>query len=1056
VNRPEPPAARSEADETARVEALQRLGVLDTPAEALLDSLTRSAAATCQAPVALVNLLDRKRQWVKSHAGPDLPEMPREDSLCSLVVDSGAYLEIPDTRADPRVSAKPCVREGPRVAFYAGAPLTTPEGHVIGTLCVLDDRPRAGGLTPPQRAALQELAQAVMQALLLRQAAHRALHSSSEQMFRELSESCPIGIFHTDAQGKCIYTNPQWQAIYGMSLEESLGDGWARGLHPDDRAEAFRIWEAVTTTGRPFDHAFRVLRPDQSVVHVRVRGRAITLPDGSTGGYVGSVVDISDEVEARRQLLASNDFLARAEQIAGVGAWRTNLVTREIQWTNQTRLIYELPADYEPRGDEHRRYFSAEAQETIRRTMLACMESGEPWDVQLPMTTARGRQIWVRSIGQFERRDGKPYALVGALQDVTESHVARAALERSEERLHRALEGSGLALWDLDVPAETIYLSEQWSVMLGGEAKEMRSTADALLELVPAEDLPRIQQALAPVLQGASPRYVVQHRVRRNDGSLLWIHSEGRVAESDADGVPVRMVGTNRDITQSRQAEEELRVARDAADAANRAKSHFLATMSHEIRTPLNGIIGMTKLMLDEPLTPELRRHADLIDRSAHSLQSLVNDILDVSKIEAGQMEIERVPFDLHELIEDLATLYRLRATEKSLLFRVRLDPQVPQHVLADPTRLRQVLVNLLGNALKFTSTGWIGLDVKAVREAAAFVVEFCVADTGVGIPQEVQPQLFTRFMQGDSSTSRKFGGSGLGLSIVRQLVSLMGGTVAVSSAPGRGSRFTVTLPLLAAEEEPQAASLWHELPAPSGGVRILVAEDNTTNQVVAFGMLRKLGYSDVSIASDGDETCREALRERFDVILMDCQMPGMDGYEATRRLREAGCTSAIIAMTANAIKGDRERCIEAGMNDYLAKPIDLKVLSAMLTRWTGPRPSRLGDLAPFDADAMHSRFGGDAELKDVALNTFRQTTPALLERMRAALDSENRPQLKLLAHSAKGGGSMVAAERYAAIAALLEERAAGAPVEDLRGLLEDLQAAFGRFTEAVGALAER
>lgn len=1055
MNRTDPSAARSQEDETARVEALHRLGILDTPPEALLDSLTRSAAAACQTAEALISLLDGQRQWVKSHAGPGLPEMRQEDSICALVVDSGAYLEIPDAHADPRVSAKPCVREGPRFAFYAGAPLTTPGGHVVGTLCVLDPQPRPGGLAPPQRAALRELAQAVMQALLLRQAAHRTLQSSSEQMFREVSETCPVGIFHTDAQGQCIYTNPQWQELFGMSLEESLGTGWAGGLHPDDRPEVFRIWEECTARGRPFDHSFRVLRPDQHVVYVRARGRAINLPDGSTGGYVGSVVDISDEVETQRQLLASNDFLARAEQIAGVGAWRMNLITREIQWTNQTRRIYELPPGYQPNGEEHRRYFSPEAQETIRRTAQASLETGQPWDVQLPMTTAQGRQIWVRSIGQIERRDGRPYALVGALQDVTESHAARAALERSEERLHRALNGSGLALWDLDVPAETVYLSEQWPVLLGGEPVETRCTAQELLELVPGEDLPRIGQALASVLEGGSPRYVVQHRVRRLDGTLLWIHSEGRVAERDAAGAPLRMVGTNRDITQSREVEEELRIARDAADAASRAKSHFLATMSHEIRTPLNGIIGMTKLMLDEALSPEVRRHADLIDRSAHSLLSLVNDILDVSKIEAGQMEIEQVPFDLHELIEDLATLYRLRATEKSLLFRVRLDPEVPQHVVADPTRLRQVLVNLLGNALKFTSTGWIGLDVRAAREEAAYIVQFSVADTGVGIPLNVQPQLFTRFMQADSSTSRKFGGSGLGLSIVRQLVDLMGGTVDVISTPGKGSRFTVTLPVLVAEEPPPA-SLWQDLPAPGGDARILVAEDNTTNQVVAFGMLRKLGYEDVSLANDGAEACEAALREHFDVILMDCQMPEMDGYEATRRLREAGCNSAIIAMTANAIKGDRERCIEAGMNDYLTKPIDLRTLRTMLTRWAGPRPSRLGDLLPFDADAMHSRFGGDAELKDVALTTFRHATPELLERLRIALVMENRPQLKLLAHSAKGGGSMVAAERYAATAAVLEERAPDAPIEELRGLVEDLQAAFDRFAEAVGPLTAR
>jgi PAS domain S-box-containing protein len=881
----------------------------------------RSAAAACAAPMAMLTLIDERRQWVKSQVGLDgISEIPRAESLCTVVLETGDYAEIPDTREDARVGHIAWAADAGLV-FYAGAPLATPEGHVIGTLCVLDRAPRAG-LQVTQRHALQELARSVMHVLLLRQAAHRALHSSSEQMFRELSETCPVGIFHTDARGQVVYVNPETARIFGDSSESLLADNWVGRLHPEDRDAVVSAWLDAQSRGERFDRSYRVIRRSGQVVHVRVRGQAVRLPDGSTGGYVGSVVDISDDV------------------------------------------------------------------------------------------------------------------------------AARAALEQSQERLHRALEGSGLALWDLDVATEKVYLSEHWAVMLGGEARETQCTATELLELVPREDLPAIQAALQPVLAGQSARYVVQHRVRRRDGSLLWIHSEGRVAQG-SQGVPLRMVGTNRDITGSRKAEQDLREARDAANDANRAKSQFLATMSHEIRTPLNGIIGMTKLMLDEKLSPEVRRHADLVDRSAHSLLSLVNDILDVSKIEAGQMEIERVPFDLHELVEDLANLYRLRATEKSLLFRVRMHPGVPQHVEADPMRLRQVLVNLLGNALKFTTAGWIGLDVRGRREEAAYVLEFTVADTGIGIPPEVQPQLFTRFMQADTTTSRKFGGTGLGLSIVRQLVDLMGGTVAVSSVPQQGSRFTVTLPVLAAQEAP-AASAWQDLPATAQGARILVAEDNPTNQVVAFGMLRKLGYEDVAIANDGREACEMVSREHFDLVLMDCQMPHMDGYEATRRLRAAGSEVPIVAMTANAIKGDRERCIEAGMNDYLPKPIDLKVMRGMLARWVAPQPSRLADLPLFDETAMHSRFGNDTELEQVALATFRQSVPPLLAKMRTALQKGDRKQVGLLAHSAKGGGSMISAERYAAIAGLLEERAAVAPHEDLQRLVEDLERAFADFEQVL------
>jgi CheY-like chemotaxis protein/anti-sigma regulatory factor (Ser/Thr protein kinase) len=359
------------------------------------------------------------------------------------------------------------------------------------------------------------------------------------------------------------------------------------------------------------------------------------------------------------------------------------------------------------------------------------------------------------------------------------------------------------------------------------------------------------------------------------------------------------------------------------------------------------------------------------------------------------------------------------------------------------------VLLNLLGNALKFTREGWIGLEARATQESAAWVLEFRVTDTGVGIPAEAQPQLFTRFMQADTSTSRKFGGSGLGLAIVRQLVDLMGGTVAVTSEPGRGSRFIVTLPVLATQEI-RDESVWQDLPLARTGARILLAEDNPTNQVVAMGMLRKLGYEDVELAADGKQAWQRALQEHFDLLLMDCQMPEMDGYEATRRLRAAGCSAPIVAMTASAIKGDRERCLEAGMNDYLTKPIDLKVLRSVLARWTGPQPSRLTDLPSFQAEAMHSRFGGDTELEQVALDTFRQSTPPLLAKMRAALESGNRQQVQLLAHSAKGAGLMVAAERYAALAAILEDRATRAGEEDVARLVQEMQRAFDAFAAVV------
>lgn len=319
-------------------------------------------------------------------------------------------------------------------------------------------------------------------------------------------------------------------------------------------------------------------------------------------------------------------------------------------------------------------------------------------------------------------------------------------------------------------------------------------------------------------------------------------------------------------------------------------------------------------------------------------------------------------------------------------------------------------------------------------------------ADTGIGIPAAVQPQLFTRFLQGDRSTWRKFGGRG----------ELMRGSLRVTSPPHQGSRFTVTLPVVAAGEAAPAAGSGELQPRRPRSLRVLIAEDNTTNQVVALGLLRKLGYDDVSLAHDGIQACEMGVGNQFDLILMDCQMPEMDGYEATRRLRAAGCTSVVVAMTATAIRGDRERCIEAGMDDYLTKPLELKVLRAVLTRWAQPegtRPPSGGTALPvFARESMRGRFGGDCELEEVAVESFRRSMPPLLARLQAALASGNRVQVRLLAHSAKGAGAMICAERYAAIAGAMEDRAEDAPLDELVRLRGQLQRAFDEFVMAVAA----
>jgi PAS domain S-box-containing protein len=437
---------------------------------------------------------------------------------------------------------------------------------------------------------------------------------------------------------------------------------------------------------------------------------------------------------------------------------------------------------------------------------------------------------------------------------------------------------------------------------------------------------------------------------RKRDGTdfLVMLNS---AAVTDGNGRVDATVGVARDITESKRAELELTRARDHAESANRAKSEFLATMSHEIRTPMNGVIGMTGLLLDTQLTPEQRDYAETVRNSGDALLTVINDILDFSKIEAGRLSIECFSFDLRLVLEEVNEMLAPKAEEHDLELVLEYPSSLPRHFIGDAGRIRQVITNLVGNAIKFTPAGSVRVTVEcAGQDTQTAQMRVAVQDTGVGIPQDKLDSLFAKFSQVDSSITRRYGGTGLGLAIAKQLAELMSGSVAVESRLGEGSKFSLTLPLRQDAEpraeanvaEPRIAGLgaaWAGFFA-GLGLRVLVAEDNAVNQKVAVRMLEKLGLR-TDLASNGREAVE--LREMlpYDLILMDCQMPEMDGYEAARAIRrwEGGTRrTAIVAMTAEAMTGAREKCIDAGMDDYIAKPVTLEDLVKALQKWLPER----------------------------------------------------------------------------------------------------------------------
>jgi len=603
---------------------------------------------------------------------------------------------------------------------------------------------------------------------------------------------------------------------------------------------------------------------------------------------------------------------------------------------------------------------------------------------------ATGRVRYFQSIKKPLRdAEGNLQILVIA-NDITEVREAQLRAEASERQLSYVLQATGEGVWDWDVTSGVVRHNARWAEVLGLDPGQLSNSMDEFASSLHPDDKPLVMAAVNACLAGQGA-YRHEHRMCRPDGREVWVLDRGDVVERLPDGSPQRMVGSFADITDRKLAEQRLiearsraellneelaqtlqlarAMARDATDA-NRAKSEFLANMSHEIRTPMNGIIGMTHLLLDTTLSQEQREFAKAIETSGEGLMDIINDILDFSKIEAGRLELELVDFELPQLLDEVESLVNVRVREKRLVFHRYTDANVPTGLHGAKQRLRQVLLNLVANAVKFTHRGSVTVNVRLVPDfPGGLCLRFEVQDTGIGIAPADLANLFQPFKQLDASHSRQFGGTGLGLSISKRLVTLMSGQIGVTSAHNQGSTFWFEVPLALAADLPLAgaaepphmpAPVVEEAPratphaavltpmgavpaavAPEGppgpGMQLLLVEDNAINQALARALLQRMGHT-VTAVANGKEALDILAARRFDAVFMDCQMPVMDGFEATRQLRAGGHgvlqpNIPVIAMTANAMVGDRERCLESGMNDYVAKPIKVPLLKEALDK---------------------------------------------------------------------------------------------------------------------------
>ena len=814
---------------------------------------------------------------------------------------------------------------------------------------------------------------------------------------------------------------------------------------------------------------------------------------------------------------------------------------------------------------------------------------------------------------------GTAVSVLGIDWDATDEELAKqeiarqsADLREAQERFQRAVSGTQDAMFEFNLRSGETWYSPRFRQMLGYAATD--TSAEGKIEtFIHPEDGAIVGKAMGDHLTFSLP-YDVEYRLRKRDGEWLWVRSRAS-AERDTEDRPLWLAGSIRDITDERAGREAMVMAKQEAEEASRSKSTFLATMSHEIRTPMNGIIGMTGLLLETGLDRAQRDYAETIRASADSLLTILNDILDFSKIEANKLDIEHLELDLRSNVDDVGSIMAFQAAAKSLELVVNVRPEVPERVFGDPQRIRQCLLNLVGNAIKFTPSGEVVLEVCCVgRQDGRALVHFEVRDTGIGIPQESLDRLFQPFTQADSSTTRRFGGTGLGLSIVRKLVEMMGGQVGAYSQPNKGSTFWFTLPLEPAEmggtepardpvavgrrvllvddsatnrqvlasqlnhagyEVETAASamaalvalrapgpkpfdavvLDYQMPDMDGAMlgeqivkardipptrlmlltsldrsgdmqrfaqigfsayltkpvrtrellqclnralsheaedwhmhsqpiitrgtlvatetrrqysgQVLLVEDNAINQRVARRFLERLGC-EVQVVGDGREAVEAYERNRYTFILMDMQMPVMDGLEATRRIRELESGGArrtpIVALTANAMMGTLERCLEAGMDDYLTKPLDISRLQDVLDRFmgradgeaappTGPSTAAAA-VASNDDKAIRARLtdvAGDDEAFIIELvNAFLSGGEETVHELRAAVELSDAAAIARAAHKLKGAAANLHVNVLATLAFDLETRVKSGHKADWRTDMEKIAAEFARVCESL------
>ena len=873
----------------------------------------------------------------------------------------GGYHEALEDELDARERQLRC-KDGRFVeALLRAVPETDDDGLVLGT--------RAMYIDITERKRLEE----------------------AQERFMSILGATTDFVAMVDPQGKILYLNAAGRRMAGFAEDEDLIGRSLLECYPAD------IGQLILRAGLPAAIRDGVWSGDTIIRHSEgreFRTSQVLLSHRSPNGqveYLSTIArDVTEEKQAQEALRRSQQHLKLALSAAQVGTWEWDLTKDEVIWSDGIDSILGLHRD---RFDGRRQTFNdlvhPDDRAALAKISRSALRSGAPYRFEHRLLVD-GQTRWLVSQGRaFHNEEGRPRRMAGTLTNITarkrseealryridledlvnsvSSRLSNTSADRLDESIQETFRAVGLfldidraQLFQLADDGQTESLTHEFCrdglpSRLGslndiprGRYAWLRSQLQerAALRLGSLDELPEADDDVRAALQEEGIVSLIVVPINALELSLGYLRfvSESTVRTWNDEEINLaKIIGELVAGALERRRASQLEELKEAAVAANEAKSSFLAHMSHEIRTPMNAIIGMSDLLLDTELSPEQRKHGAILKSAAEGLLQLVDDILDFSKIEAGKLSLEIVEFQLRDVVRAAVEPLIPRAVSKGIDLRYEVTDAFPSRLKGDSTRIRQLLINLVSNAIKFTDRGSIEVQVDQIAfDDAGARLRFSVKDSGIGISQEAQNSLFEAFTQADNSTSRRFGGTGLGLAICRRLVELMGGRIGVDSTPGKGSVFWFDLSLMPAisqtGSEP-ALEGRRTSPRPYGSrpVQLLLAEDNEVNQLVALSQLRTLGYP-VDAASNGHEVLAALENKHYDLVLMDCQMPELDGYETTRQIRRQKSGRwkdlPIIAVTAHAMKGDREKCLEAGMNDYISKPFQQHELQEVLEHW--------------------------------------------------------------------------------------------------------------------------